>query len=109
MLGQTQTVETVVLLSQRRPDTTIDVNLNISELEVSRAETKATYEGIKSYILKKHGLKVTNLYIAQVKRESGIVERENYNLPKTEGNRVPNCSQDKREAIIDAFRHFKMI
>ena len=102
-------VETVVLLSQRRPDTTIDVNLNISELEVSRAETKATYEEIKSYILEKHGLKETNLYIAQVKRKSGIVERENYNLPKTEGNRVPNFPQDKREAILDAFRHFKMI
>ena len=103
------TVETVVLLSQRRPDTTIDVDLDISELEVSKAETKASYEEIKSYVLEKYGLKVSHLYIAQVKRECGIIERKNYNLPKTEGNRVPECPEDKREAIKDAFRHFKMI
>ena len=103
------TVETVCLLSQRKPDTTIEVDLDISELEVSSAETKATYEEIKSYVLKKFGLKVSNLYIAQVKRECGIVERINYNLPKTEGNRVPQCPEDKRKAIKDAFIHFQMI
>lgn len=102
-------VETVCLLSQRKPDTTIEVDLDISELEVSSAETKATYEEIKSYVLKKYGLKVSNLYIAQVKRECGIVERINYNLPKTEGNRVPQCPEDKRKAIKDAFIHFQMI
>ena len=102
-------VETVVLLSQRKPDTTIEVDLDISELEVSSAETKATYEEIKSYVLEKYGLKVSNLYIAQVKRECGIVERINYNLPKTEGNRVPQCPEDKRKAIKDAFVHFQMI
>jgi hypothetical protein len=102
-------VETVCLLSQRKPDTTIEVDLDISELEVSSAETKATYEEIKSYVLKKFGLKVSNLYIAQVKRECGIVERINYNLPKTEGNRVPQCPEDKRKAIKDAFIHFQMI
>lgn len=64
-------VETVCLLSQRKPDTTIEVDLDISELEVSSAETKATYEETKSYVLKKFGLKVSNLYIAQVKRECG--------------------------------------
>ena len=101
--------ETVCLLSQRKPDTTIEVDLDISELEVSSAETKATYEDIKSYVLKKYGLKVSNLYIAQVKRECGIVERINYNLPKTEGNRVPQCPEDKRKAIKDAFIHFQMI
>ena len=106
---QTVHVETVCLLSQRKPDTTIEVDLDISELEVSSAETKATYEEIKSYVLKKYGLKVSNLYIAQVKRECGIVERINYNLPKTEGNRVPQCSEDKRKAIKDAFIHFQMI
>ena len=103
------TLETVCLLSQRKPDTTIEVDLDISELEVSSAETKATYEEIKSYVLKKFGLKVSNLYIAQVKRECGIVERINYNLPKTEGNRVPQCPEDKRKAIKDAFIHFQMI
>lgn len=96
-------------MSQRRPDTTIDVSLDISELEVSSAETKATYEEIKSYVLKEFGLKVTNLYIAQVKRECGIVERESYNLPKSEGNRIPQCPDDKREAIKKAFKHFQMI
>lgn len=105
----TGNVETVCLLSQRKPDTTIEVDLDISELEVSSAETKATYEEIKSYVLKKYGLKVSNLYIAQVKRECGIVERINYNLPKTEGNRVPQCPEDKRKAIKDAFIHFQMI
>lgn len=61
------TVETVCLLSQRKPDTTIEVDLDISELEVSSAETKATYEEIKSYVLKKFGLKVSNLYIVHGK------------------------------------------
>ena len=109
MFPWTHHVETVCLLSQRKPDTTIEVDLDISELEVSSAETKATYEEIKSYVLKKFGLKVSNLYIAQVKRECGIVERINYNLPKTEGNRVPQCPEDKRKAIKDAFIHFQMI
>lgn len=97
-------VETVCLLSQRKLDAQIEVNL-----ELSSAETKATYEEIKSFVLEKHGLKVTNLYIAQVKRECGIVERENYNLPKNEDGRVPQCPEDKRQAIKAAFRHFKMI
>jgi len=109
MFPETGNCETVCLLSQRKPDTTIEVDLDISELEVSSAETKATYEEIKSYVLKKFGLKVSNLYIAQVKRECGIVERINYNLPKTEGNRVPQCPEDKRKAIKDAFIHFQMI
>ena len=109
MFPRTKHVETVCLLSQRKPDTTIEVDLDISELEVSSAETKATYEEIKSYVLKKFGLKVSNLYIAQIKRECGIVERTNYNLPKTEGNRVPQCPEDKRKAIKDAFIHFQMI
>ncbi|WP_270304555.1 RNA methyltransferase [Baileyella intestinalis] len=54
-------------------------------------------------------MKVTNIYITQFKRECGIVERENYNLPKTKGDRVPKCLEDKREAIFDEFKHFKMI
>lgn len=102
-------VETVCLLSQRKPDAQIEMNLEMSELELSSAETKATYEEIKSFVLEKHDLKVTNLYIAQVKRECDIVERENYNLPKNEDGRVPQCPEDKRQAIKAAFRHFKMI
>jgi 23S rRNA (uracil1939-C5)-methyltransferase len=96
-------------LSQHWPDTTVDVNLDISELKVSNAKTKATYEEIKSYVQEKHSLKVTNIYITQFKRECGIVERENYNLRKTKGDRVPKCLEDKREAIFDEFKHFKMI
>ena len=96
-------------MSQHWPDTTVDVNLDISELKVSNAKTKATYEEIKSYVQEKHSLKVTNIYITQFKRECGIVERENYNLPKAEGDRVPKCLEDKREATFDAFKHFKMI
>lgn len=96
-------------MSQRKADAHIEVNLEMSELDISSAEAKATYEEIKSFVMEKHGLKVSNLYIAQVKRECGIVERENYNLPKTEGNRVPQCPEEKREAILDAFKHFKMI
>ena len=84
MFPQTVGVEVVCLLSQSKPDAQIEMNLEMSELELSSAETKATYEEIKSFVLEKHGLKVTNLYIAQVKREGGIVERENYNLPKNE-------------------------
>ena len=109
MFPGTVHVETVCLLSQRKPDAQIEVNLEMSELELSSAETKATYEEIKSFVLEKHGLKVTNLYIAQVKRECGVVERENYNLPKNEDGRVPQCPEDKRQAIKAAFRHFKMI
>lgn len=109
MFPQTCHVETVCLLFQRKPDAQIEVNLEISKLELSNVETKATYEEIKSFVLEKHGLKVTNLYIAQVKRECGIVERENYNLPKNEDGRVPQCPEDKRQAIKAAFRHFKMI
>lgn len=59
-------------MSQRKPDAQIEVNLEMSRLELSNVETKATYEEIKSFVLEKHGLKVTNLYIAQVKRECGI-------------------------------------
>lgn len=109
MFPGTGNVETVCLLSQRKPDAQIEVNLEMPELELSSAETKATYEEIKSFVLEKHGLKVTNLYIAQVKRECGIMEKENYNLPKNEDGRVPQCPEDKRQAIKAAFRHFKMI
>lgn len=96
-------------MSQRKSDTTIDVDLDISELEVSSAETKATYDEIQSYVLEKHGLNVSRLYIAQVKSECGMVKRANYNLSRTENPKVLHCPDHKREAIKDAFRHFQMI
>ena len=102
------TIETVVLLSQRRPDTHIDIKLDLSELDVTAAETKATYQEIKDYVLEKHGLKVSTLYISQVKAKCGIIERECYN--KGEGkSQVPQCPKEKEEAIMDALRNFRMI
>lgn len=108
MFPKTSHVETVVLLSQRRPDTHIDIKLDLSELDITSAETKATYQEIKDYVLDKHGLKVSTLYISQVKAKCGIIERENYNKDK-EGHRVPKCPKEKEEAIMDALIHFNMI
>ncbi len=108
MFPRTVHVETVVLLSQRRPDAHIDIKLDLSELDVTAAETKATYQEIKNYVLDKHGLKVSSLYISQVKAKCGIIERENYNKGK-EGHRVPKCPKEKEEAIMDALKHFNMI
>ena len=108
MFPRTGHVETVVLLSQRRPDTHIDIKLDLSELDITSAETKATYQEIKDYVLDKHGLKVSTLYISQVKAKCGIIERENYNKGK-EGHRVPKCPKEKEEAIMDALKHFNMI
>lgn len=108
MFPHTSHIETVVLLSQRRPDTHIDIKLDLSELDVTSAETKATYQEIKDYVLEKHGLKVSTLYISQVKAKCGIIERECYN--KGEGkSRVPQCPKEKEEAIMDALRNFRMI
>ena len=108
LFPRTAHVETVVLLSQRRPDTHIDIKLDLSELDITSAETKATYQEIKDYVLDKHGLKVSTLYISQVKAKCGIIERENYNKGK-EGHRVPKCPKEKEEAIMDALKHFNMI
>ncbi len=108
MFPNTNHVETLVLLSQRRPDTHIDIKLDLSELDATVAETKATYQEIKDYVLDKHGLKVSSLYISQVKAKCGIIERENYNKGK-EGHRVPKCPKEKEEAIMDALKHFNMI
>ena len=108
MFPKTSHVETVVLLSQRRPDTHIDIKLDLSELDITAAETKATYQEIKDYVFEKHGLKVSTLYISQVKAKCGIIERECYN--KGEGkSRSPKCPKEKEDAIMDALRHFKMI
>ena len=109
MFPGTRHVETVVLLSQQKSTSHIEVELDLSELETTTAEAKATYSEIKQYVLEKYGLKVSSLYIAQIKQKYGIIERENYNLPKTEGSKVPQCPKDKEDAIVDALKHFKMI
>ena len=106
---QTVHVETVVLLSQQKPDDTIEIDLDLDELDATSAELKATYQEIKDYVLKEFGLKVSNLYISQVKRKCGIEVGENYNLPKSENARVPQCPKEKEEAIKAALKYFAMI
>ena len=109
MFPGTVHVETVVLLSQQKPDDTIEIDLDLDELDVTSAELKATYQEIKDYVLKEFGLKVSSLYISQVKRKCGIEVGENYNLPKSENARVPQCSKEKEEAIKAALKYFAMI
>lgn len=109
MFPRTVHVETVVSLVRKTPNDYIHVKLDLDDLDLTAAEAKATYSEIKEYVLEKFGLKVSSLYIAQIKEKYGIIERENYNLPKTEGNRVPKCPKEKEDAIVDALKHFKMI
>ena len=106
---QTVHVETVVLLSQQKPDDTIEIDLDLDELDATSAELKATYQEIKDYVLKEFGLKVSSLYISQVKRKCGIEVGENYNLPKTENPKVPQCPKEKEDAIKAALKYFAMI
>lgn len=81
----------------------------MSEMDLTAAESKATYDEIKDYVLKHTELRVSSLYIAQVKKKCGIIERANYNLPKSENSRQPKCPPEKEKAIRDALEHFKMI
>lgn len=106
----TANIETVCLLSKlHKAKHHVNVMLEMDELDITAAESKATYEEIKEYVLEKHGLQVTNLYIAQVKRKCGIIERENYNKPKSEDAKQPQCPEDKEKAIVEALKHFKMV
>ena len=109
MFGFTEHVETVVLLSQQKPDDTIEVDLDLDELDITSAETKATYREIQQYVMKQTGMMVSNLYIAQVRRKYGMDMRENYNLPKSENSRQPQCPPEKEKAIREALEHFNMI
>ena len=109
MFPGTVHVETVVLLSQQKPDDTIEIDLDLDELDATSAELKATYQEIKDYVLKEFGLKVSSLYISQVKRKCGIEVGENYNLPKTENPKVPQCPKEKEDAIKAALKYFAMI
>ena len=103
------TFETVVQLVRKKPDTYIDITVDMDELDLTSSEAKATYEEIKDYVFEGFGLKVSSLNIAQVKTKCGIIERENYNKPKSENVKQPQCTKDKEEAIMSALRHFKMI
>lgn len=109
MFPGTSHVETVVLLSQQKPDDTIEIDLDLDELDATAAETKATYEEIKAYAWDKHHLKVSSLYISQIKRKCGLEVGQNYNLSKSENPKVPKCPPEKEAAIMDALKHFQMI
>ena len=109
LFPRTAHVETVVLLSQQKPDDTIEIDLDLDELDATTAETKATYEEIKAYVWDKHHLKVSSLYISQVKRKCGLEVGQNYNLSKSENPKVPKCPPEKEAAIMDALKHFQMI
>jgi 23S rRNA (uracil1939-C5)-methyltransferase len=104
-------VESIALLSKLKSNKLkhINVELEMDELDLTAAESKATYEEIRDYVLEHSGLKVSSLYIAQVKQKCGIIERENYNLPKLENSRQPKCPPEKEKAIRDALEHFHMI
>lgn len=109
--AQTVHVETCVLLSKlHEAKHHVNVRLDMDELDVTSAESKATYEEIKSYVAEHNdGMKVSNLYIAQVKAKYGIIERENYNKPKSDDARQPKCPKEKENAIVEALRYFRMI
>ena len=103
-------VETVCLLSKlHEAKHHVNVKLDMDEMDITSAESKATYEEIKKYVLEETGLKVSNLYIAQIKQKHGIIERENYNKPKSEKGGQPECPKEKEIAIEEALKYFQMI
>ena len=109
MFPNTYHVETVCLLSKLNAKQHIEVDIHMDELDLTDAEKKATYSEIKEYVLEHTGLKVSSLYIAQVKQKCGIIERENYNKPKSDDTKQPQCPPDKEKAIKEALKHFGMI
>lgn len=106
---QSSHVETCVLLSRKRSTTRIEIEMDFTEADRREYIGKATYQEIKNYIWEHYQTKVSHLYIAQIKRKLGIIERENYNLPKTENGKVPNCPQEKERMIKEALKYFGMI
>ena len=103
-------VETVVLLSKGEVDSKkIRVEFSLEDMDMSEFQDGATYTQIKDYVLEHSGLKVSNLYISQIKRKCGIGVGKNYNLPKSEDSRQPLCPPEKEKAIREAFKYFGMI
>ncbi len=110
MFPQTVHVETVVLLSKGMVDNRkVKVDFSLEDMDLSEFKGKATYEQIKVYVLEQTGLKVSNLYIAQIKKKCGLELAENFNLPKSENAKQPKCTPEKEEAIMQAFKHFGII
>lgn len=103
------TVETVCLLSKLNAKQHIEVEIKTDELDLTAAESKATYDEIKGYVLEKHELKVSSLYISQVKRKCGLDVGQNYNLSKKEDAKVPQCPPEKEATIMEALKYFQMI
>ncbi len=109
LFPRTKHVEAVLLLTKLNVERHIEVDVSMDELDVTAAESKATYNEIRDYVWEHHQLKVSNLYIAQVKQKYGIIEQENYNKPKSENAKQPKCPKEKEDAIVEALRHFQMI
>ena len=109
LFPRTKHCEAVLLLSKLNVDRHIEVEVSMDELDVTAAESKATYNEIREHVWEHHQLRVSNLYIAQVKQKYGIIERENYNKPKSENAKQPKCPKEKEDAIVEALRHFQMI
>ena len=109
LFPRTRHVETVVLLSKLKTVPYIDVRLDMDELDLTAAESKASYQRIRDYIHEKYGFNIPNLYIAQVKRKLGLEVGVNYNHSKKDFHRVPQCPAEKEAAIIDALKYFKML
>ena len=101
-------METVVLLSKLKSADIIEVEIELDDMDLTTSESKATYAEIKQYVLDNTGVKVSQLYIAQVKRKHGIIERINYNVGDGK-SKIPQVPPEKEKAIEDALRHFKMI
>ena len=98
-----------MLIVQLQSKDHIEIEVKMDELDLTSAESKATHDEIKAYVLEKHGLKVSSLYISQVKRKCGLDVGQNYNLSKKEDAKVPQCPPEKEAAIMDALKHFQMI
>lgn len=109
MFPGTAHVETVCLLSKLQSKEHIEIEVKMDELDLTSAESKATYDEIKAYVLEKHGLKVSSLYISQVKRKCGLDVGQNYNLSKKEDAKVPQCPPEKEAAVMEALKYFQMI
>ena len=110
LFPRTKHCETVVLLSKGEVDSKkIRVEFSLEDMDMSEFQDGATYPQIKEYVLEHTGLKVSNLYISQIKRKCGIGVGKNYNLPKSEDSRQPQCPQEKEKAIREAFKYFGMI
>ena len=109
LFPQTHHVETIVLLSKIDSKKYISVELPMDDMDLTSAESKATYKQIQNYVFETFGFKVSTLYIAQVKKKHGLEVREHYNISKNENQKVPLCQIEKEEAILDALKHFKML